>query len=309
MATCMKVAEPIGLGAGKSCWHIFQAMCDFVELPRVIGATGISICAYLADGALSGPLRKHMDARHALYYSQEHGFFHGDMHVELRAMDWSVSIKCVAHGCSNSVIWGLHPLRLVAHRDGVHIGIASLINGRTALHAKVSELLTRHMQFAAVRSGTEAEIRAFWYALQVEPEMVDTLTSLDLRWTGEVLLAHASWELQSNALEVVSGCVMYLLRWVSFSETRWAKVGTCGRLWIRSLAIGLASLHRLAMEDGNVSHYHLSGYSKLNLPARRLLAVAAFAPLAAESTLLALFEDDRLLRRAEELWDCAASEV
>lgn len=61
--------------------------------------------------------------------------------------------------------------------------------------------------------------------------------------------------------------------------------------------------------DEHISKYHLSGYSRCDLSVGRMLAVAAFSPLAAESTLLELFEDDRFLMRSEMLWVTVTSEI
>ena len=63
------------------------------------------------------------------------------------------------------------------------------------------------------------------------------------------------------------------------------------------------------MEDATVSKYHIGGYKKAGDSVRLLLASAAFSPLSAESTLMALCEDYRFLRRTQELWDLAVSEI
>ena len=104
MATCMRVAEPLGLGLGRGAWSVFQAACDWEAIPRVLGATGITISCYVFDGCLFGPLSKHLTARHQLYYSKAHGFDHGPLHDELSAMDWVCPVKCIAHSCGNSVV-------------------------------------------------------------------------------------------------------------------------------------------------------------------------------------------------------------
>lgn len=58
-----------------------------------------------------------------------------------------------------------------------------------------------------------------------------------------------------------------------------------------------------------ISKYHLRGYAKAGGGPRRLLAVATFSVLPAESTLVELFEDGRFLRSSNELWETAMSEM
>ena len=134
------------------------------------------------------------------------------------------------------------------------------------------------------------------------------MLEVDLGWFNGVLYVDSAWEAEPNIIDTISGLVLYLMRWVAFSETRWAKVGMSSRLWLRSLAGGLYPLWRLVMEDAPISKYHIGGY-KAEHSVRLLLATAAFSPLSAESTLMALFEDDRFLRRTQELWDLAVSEI
>ena len=211
MSTCMRVAEPLGLGLGRGAWSVFQAACDFEAIPRVLGATGITISCYVFDGCLFGPLSKHLTARHQLYYSKAHGFDHGPLHDELSAMDWACLVKCIAHSCGNSVVWGLKGVGLHDHRDNVHIAIASLLNARTALHAHVGDFLHQHLYFSQDRSGTNEEVSAFWRSLQVEHHFVDLLSDLDLHWDGRVLRIRESWSGRGDAIDEISACVLYLL--------------------------------------------------------------------------------------------------
>lgn len=206
-------------------------------------------------------------------------------------------------------MWGPKGLDLDEHRDKVHLSIASLINARTALHAHVDEFLARFLRFRPERVTSEENCRACWVFLQVEPSVVDILCSLDRRWDGGSLSIHASWEGSEEGFSKISGCSLYLLRWSSFSETRWAKVGVCARMFVGSLAAGLDRLWELCMRDEHVSKYNLVGFSKADEGARRLLACAAFAAVPAESLLIQLFEDDRFLRKSGELWGELSLEV
>ena len=305
----MKLAEPLGLGLGRGAWNMVQAGCDFMATARSMGARGITITAYLFDGKPFKSLRGHFAARHDLFYCKELGFDHGPMHLELQAMGWVLPVKCIAHACSNSVSWGLKPIGLDEYKENVHISIASLVNARTALHASVGLFVETHLKFKAERSGELLDIECFWRALHIEPHMCEVLCDLDFFWDGCSLSVHASWERKSHTFSTVTACVLFLFRWCSFSETRWAKVGLSGRYYLSSVAGGIDRVWRICMSDSTISKYHLSGYAKADVGVKRLLAIASFSALPAESLLLDIFEDDRWLKRSKELWETANSEI
>ena len=103
----VKLSEPICLTSGRKAWNFFTAGCAFLPVPRSLGARGITISAHLYDGALFSPLRKHFTARSELCYSDDYGIETGPLRPNLQATDWVLGVKCVSHGCSNAVVWGL----------------------------------------------------------------------------------------------------------------------------------------------------------------------------------------------------------
>ena len=117
------------------------------------------------DGALYSSLKRHMVGRHELFYARSRGFDHGDDHDVLWAPDWTITLKCIAHACSNAVLWGLKPNRITELSEDVHVSIASLQNGRTALHSKTDMMLVRHLEFRGHRSGSDSDISTFWLFL------------------------------------------------------------------------------------------------------------------------------------------------
>jgi hypothetical protein len=165
------------------------------------------------------------------------------------------------------------------------------------------------LKFVHGRTSSDSDILAFWLALDVGPDMCETLVSLDLNWDGDHLCVHDSWERHPKVFEDVAGCLLYLLRWLSFSETRWAKVGRSGRWFIRALAAGIEPLLQICLEDENISHYNMGGFTRATVDVREFLAVASFSALSAESVLLQIFEDDRMLLHADHWWELAIDEV
>ena len=227
-----------------------------------MGARGITISVHLYDGALFSPLRKHFVARNELYYSDDYGIETGPLRPILHATDWVLGVKCVSHGCSNAVVWGLKTACPSVDRESVHVSIASLLNGRTALHSHTTAFLTRHLQFSAVRSGVFDDIYTFWQALDVEPHMCEIFAQLDPVWDGvtSALAKSTKRKLGASTTFLVAFRICFIGR---LSRRRVGPtVGRSGRLLARSLAGGLEPLWGICMEDDNISHWHLGGLRK-----------------------------------------------
>eukprot|EP00969_Alexandrium_andersonii_P073476 3241095-Alexandrium_andersonii.AAC.1 len=88
------------------------------------------------------------------------------------------------------------------------------------------------------------------------------------------------------------------MRFQSWSETRWVKIGRCGRMFLRGLAVGIEGIVQVAQQDDCISKYRLGGFERLSGEVRLLLAVAGFAARPVEAVQLELLRDDRLLRLA-----------
>ena len=305
-----KIAEPVGMSNGKKAWHFFTAGCEFMDSPRILGALGIIVGVYVFDGALFSSLARHFTARTELFYGPCDEDADDEEQNELRATDWALPIKCVGHGCSNAVAWGLKRVLPDDGDENIHVTIESLRNGRTAIHSKIYDHLAKGAISFKPPSGTDDEIRSFWLSLRVEATMLDTLCTYDVVvendgfvWVDERVKDHP------DVFTSVASIMLYLMRWCRYSATRWAKVATSGRLFILSVIGGVDHLHKLCMEDSTTLTWHLSGFSKASFEVRRFLFVAAFSAIPAECVLIELLEDDRLLTHGERMWELAKEEV
>ena len=131
---CMKVSDPIGLGYGRTAWHVFTATTRFCPVLRHLGARRVTHTCYLFDGALHEPLRKANAAKHELFYNPEHGGTNFDeCHDELRAMDWCWFVKCWQHSASNSISWALAATHFEIDRKDDQIEMIQNPNHRTPI--------------------------------------------------------------------------------------------------------------------------------------------------------------------------------
>ena len=299
----MMFYPPISLENGKKAWNVFTAACESGPTLRHSGHIGIAISAYLFDGMLFQALSRHLQARHSIAYDS--GIcdvqFDGEEVVLLMLTDWCIAIKCCLHSCSNSVKWGLTPLRAGIEHDDVHISIAACQKSQSELHAHIDKFLLATLTFSDVPSGTVAEREMFWKALEVEANVLDDLVYVDPFWDGTSLLVNKQLMHVENGWEQIASCVLYLLQWIMYSETRWAKVGRSARLLLRSLAIGLDGLVDIVKHDPNASMYHLNGFFRATPGIRRYIAIAAASTFPVEALAIELFDDDRVLRRVAEL--------
>lgn len=141
----------------------------------------------------------------------------------------------------------------------------------------------------------------FWRSLGVGSDLVDEFAEADILWDGTYLNVNNGWERDRRGLERVAALVLYSLQWVSFSLTRWVKVGHSARLFFRSLACGVEGLVELCRQDTAVSMYHMNGFSRAKESERLNLAVAAFCSNPCETWLAEVMSADRVLRRSAEL--------
>ena len=81
-------------------------------------------------------------------------------------------------------------------------------------------------------------------------------------------------------------------------------MGRCGRLFLRSLAIGVDEIVNIAQRSDAICGWHLNGYNrKCSAAVRKYLAVAALTGRPSESLLINLMKDDRFLKHCDNNWE------
>ena len=110
------------------------------------------------------------------------------------------------------------------------------------------------------------------------------------------LVVNAHVKHLDNGLDLVHSCIGFLIRFQSFSATRWCGIGPSMRLFLRARAVGLEMLVQICRDRG-VSLFDLKGHDSLTPAALRTMCVAAIGSRPAESFMQEVMDDDRLLRR------------
>ena len=299
---CQRISEPLGLRKGRRAYNVFTACCEFLGLLRQDGAEDVAVSGYIFDGMLYLALRRHLLSRHELFYSLQYGPDLGSQRLLLWCLDWPIVVKCVSHAFNNASSWGLSlEYDLSDEQDKVtHITVKSLINSRDGLLEKINEFVSRRAKAVDTLTGTVEERRAFWQCLDTEPQIIELFIFFDLEWDGYNLCFWAGAMRLPDWGKTLETLLTYSCCWVSFCRTRWASIGPCGRKYSRSEACGIAGLVEVCLEDPDIDPTHMRGYTQGTAEVRALLVAAAFVPRPAETVLLEVHEDDRLLKHCQQ---------
>ena len=142
------------------------------------------------------------------------------------------------------------------------------------------------------------------------PGLLEVFVKVNPVWDGVKLRVRTSLQAEVDAIDSIRVCIKHCMRWCDFSETRWTKVGESGRLFLKSVLIGIDGISEIARKNDSVSRWHLAAsFKKATLSVRLYLAVAALSGRATETMLLELMEDDRFLLYHDRLWDGLQDEL
>ena len=300
----VKVQRPRPL-ASKKCENLWTAACDFAPVLALSGHSGVGIHVYLQDGLFAKPFARFMTARHCLFWDSRYCplTFLDDADRQLAELkDWVYCLRCLAHSCSLALKWGLrsHVLGGADMLEGIHISVSSLLRASKGLFLVVPEFLATYVVLDLPQPENFDDIQFFWTCLDVPPKLIDLFLKVNPVWKDGKLHCSALLSGDPDMVSAVTTVIHFCLHWVDFSETRWTKVGVCGRLFLRSLCIGVEKIQELACKHDAVCKYHLAGFQKrCDASVKQYLAIAALSARPSEGMLLDLLEDDRFLLRHE----------
>ena len=138
--------------------------------------------------------------------------------------------------------------------------ISSLLRASTGLYLSVPEFVMTSVSFDRDDPHDIADLEQFWSFLDVEPSMMGLVVNVNPLWDGRRLRVSKALASIPDGVQRVTTVIHYMMRWVDFSETRWCKVGESGRLYLRSLLIGIDEMVRITVGNDAVSKWHLGGY-------------------------------------------------
>ena len=310
-SVCCLFKPPLPLSEGKGAWPVFTAMADFFPLLRRVPFSGLSVSHYTFDRMLFSSLDRKARQRHQLYYERqsEGGQRTGAIALQ-ELLDWVVSTPCACHDAHNALKWALHPFAM-ADKDTVshlHSCIASLRNGYSILHGKLSAFIVNHLHFEDANLDTQ-ELYIFWVALGVSSSTAEELSSMQLRWQDQRLCIATHMLEEESVLERVTSCFLAIWRFKAFTDSRWCTVGDSCRSLVASLALGMEELMKSLLVDPDVGQYYIQGFAKLDQACKTYAVAAALVGYVPDAVLADILEDDRVAPKAPVLAELLQSEL
>ena len=300
--TCL-FRDPRPMSKGKSTWHQFTAACEFFPLLRTLGHEGIVVSSYCFDRAGFSALEKKMRQRHTMYYEVAgRGEDRVGQAAIMELTDWVVSAGCANHDCQNGLKWGLAHLAPESEQviRKLHIVIEATRNAFGLIHARLKAFVVASLRFVRPREERQ-DVWGFWVSLGVEVTVAESLADLDLHWReGQLLVSEAHID-AGGVVERISDCLLYVLRFKKFTDSRWCTVGDSCRSLVASLCLGLQGLAKVTRSDPTASEYHLHGFDNLTPQVIRYAIAASLSANICDAVLVELLADARVALRLEHL--------
>jgi len=312
--TAVVLRDPLPLTNGKGVLACFSCALAYVVHPRDMGHHGLSISHYTFDRALYTGMEKLFRKHHAHVSSMIQEEAQQSPRNTLQPiLDWVVSCGCALHDTQNALKWSMHQQFCDAEAMGdVYIVIQSVLNSYGLVLAHMGAWLRRVLVFSGEDELEPMEVmQELWTTLGCDPELTETLAcELRLCWRDGCLRVAASrGKGVASVIERVSGALLALWKFKTFSTSRWCSVGTPCRTFVAALLTGFDSMVSHIRQDPASSDFHLHGYEKLSLQKKEFLVVAGLAAYVPEAFLLELLEDSRIPMRLAAFQDCLRDEA
>ena len=301
--TVVVMMDPLPLTHGKSAAAMFSCYRSFFPDPRSWGHRGVEVVHFASDRAAFTALRDLIFQFGQASTTRFVDDAFPNQHV-LDLHHWFVGTPCALHDAHNALKWSL-PQHFNDSNltTDVHIGIEALRNSTDIIHGHLRGWLMKVVSFADPDSlPSEQELHTIWLALAVPVDTLDFLAStLRLHWDGEKLCLDGKCRERAGLLEELSGTILALWSFHSFSTSRWVTVGCACRSLICGWLSGLDHFVDYVSGLAGASHYHLGGYQRLRPHVRDFVVRCGMISYLPESILTCLLEDCRVARHIDML--------
>ena len=212
----------------------------------------------------------------------------------MAVMGWSVAVGCANHDAQTALKWSVsHIWQWVCFRK-LFISIAACRNGFNHLHRKVGAFVAQHL-YLSDKAFNRSQVESFLGKLGVDNEVAQFMANINLEWHDGGLWVHESaGPITGKLIEQVALCLVSLMSFPKFSDSRWVTLGMSCRALTASLAFGLERLLEFTRKDPSVSDYYLHGFDQLDDESVLYAMVAAISSPGADAMLCNILADDRL---------------
>ena len=236
--------------SGTTAWHEHAASEQGYRLLKELGHKGISVSHHCYDRAKFSALYDLARARHKQWFDRHVATATPGSDPRAGLKDWVLGTGCAMHDASKALEWATRE-HLKEGEDilhDLHIVCLSLRNGFEMMADALPEFCLQHVVFGAT-AFDPAPVEHYWRVLGSDEEWLPVLTQLNPWWYQGQLQVFHEFNGKPTTLSLVQDVVLYVMRIVIFTQTRWTSVGASCRGLLGSLSVGVYELALLALQN------------------------------------------------------------
>ena len=179
-------------------------------------------------------------------------------------VDFFLSCGCALHDVHNSLKWVLAPYAKKDTLKDAHIILEALRNSHLARIHSVPGFLESCLVIRA-QASSESVARQYWSALGVDASHLELFVRRDPWFSKRLLHINGhSHEDALHALEEASACVLILLHFQAWSDSRFGSITMGAKRLLGALSVGLETIVEHTKGTPIASAYHLNGFFRLD---------------------------------------------
>lgn len=303
--------EPVDMSAGKKQWHLWSACRQAFGIAREHGHLGLCVSHYVWDRGIFSCMSELMRKTHRLVAKNMFAVGYEDPIDRVAGLlDLVVTTPCACHDAHNALRWAVSSSLAEGDEDAtmsdLFICIASL---RNAYDLLVREMPAWLMKVVTFGEDSMPCGHLVWTALGVESTWVDQLLELKLFWQDGQLHISRSLMDDPDMTEKITSSLLYLWKFVSFSQGRWLTTGSSSKALMRAILSGIDSLVSHIRASPHCSDYYIHGWARMSDAMRLFVGVTSMASYVPDAFLAATLEDDRVVKHLSSMEECVNEEV
>ena len=183
--------------------------------------------------------------------------------------------------------------------EDAHVSIRGVVNSSESLFQKQNDFINRFVSFED-RECDPQQVRSFWRLMDIPDRLLDLFTLADPWWDPREKRLKMQPVLRQDreCWEKVGMILLTVRRWIVWSDTRWARCGKAGRMFMRSVGTGLDSAIQDCLSDAACETCYLNCWKKASKEVRLMMTVAGLAAKPVEHFIVEMLKDDRLIVHA-----------
>lgn len=139
-----------------------------------------------------------------------------------------------------------------------------------------------------------ADQRLLWESLHLQPDMVENLMRLGIRFEDDKLRVHPNCEVMPDAPQHIVATLLSIWQLAEWTESRWLSMARTCRRFLAARITGMHKMIDFLRAKPHCSQYYMNGWDKMNASVKHLFVVAGLAGGPTDFMLKTFFKDDRV---------------